>query len=273
VRVFVFGYNRYDSMTTSLILERENIPHTVLVHTEEAKHLFVKHGTAKAERITVTNNPRGLGIQRNTALEMMADGEWGLFLVDDLKELSELRNYDRVTEPALPITERNQKHYAERFKNPITATTFLRRAEQLAKKCDSHSGHLGGFCAINNPLFRKKHWSFNVLADGRALVIRKTHLRFDPVVQTIDDYGFTALNIRTFGLVVVNQWVLPDCKRYSEGGYGSLNERMPQKLADAKYLVDNFPDIVAYRDKPGHPYGSHIAIRQRNKPKHLMNRR
>ncbi len=273
MKVFVFGYNRYDSMTTSLMLENEGIDHTVLIHTEEAKEQFLKHGTVKENRVLVTNNPRGLGIQRNTAIDMMDEGEWALFLVDDLKDVTELRNYDRVTEPAIPITTKNQGHYAERFKNPITMERFVQRAKELAKKCEASGSNLGGFAAIDNPLFRAKHWTFNVLADGRALVIRKTHLRFDPVVQTIDDYGFTALNIRTFGVVVVNQWVLPDCRRYSEGGYGSLNERMEQKIADAKYLVDNFPDIVAYRDKPGHPYGSHIAIRQRNKPKHLMGRR
>jgi hypothetical protein len=204
---------------------------------------------------------------------MMKDSEWALFMVDDLNALTELRNYDRVTHAELPINEGNQKHYAERFKHPVSVTGFLRRARQLADKCDSHSGHLGGFCAINNALFRRKHWLFNTLADGRALVVRKTHLRFDPMVQTIDDYGFTALNIRHFGVVVVNQWVLPDCKRYSVGGYGTLAERMAEKIADSKYLVENFPDIIAYREKPGHPYGSHIAIRQRNKPKHLIGRR
>lgn len=273
MRVFVFGYNRYDSMTTSTMFEAEGIDHTVLVHTQEAAERFIQHGTAKENRLLVTGNPRGLANQRNTALEMMEDGEWALFMVDDLKEVSELRNYDRTTAPSLPINEKTQKHYGERFKNPITMTQYMKRANELVKKCETHNAHLGGFCGINNPLYRARHWSFNVLADGRAWVVRKTHLRFDTRVQLIDDLCWTALNIKHFGLVIVNQWVLPDCKRYSAGAFGSIEERLPQKMEEAKYLVETYPDLIAYKDKAGWPYGSHVVLRQRNKPKHLMNRR
>lgn len=271
MKVFVFGYNRYDSMSTSLMFEKEGIDHTVLIHTEEAKEEFLKHGTAKENRLLVTNNPRGLAYQRNTALEMMEDGEWALFMVDDLKDVTELRNYDRVTEPSLPITLKNQNHYGDRFKNPITMTKFMQRADELAKKCETLGSHLGGFAGINNPLFRAKHWSFNVLADGRAWVVRKTHLRFDKNVQLIDDLCWTALNIKHFGIVVVNQWVLPDCRRYSAGAFGSIEERLPQKMKEAKYLVDTYPELVAFKEKAGWPYGSHVVLRQRNKPKHLKN--
>jgi len=273
VKVFVFGYDRYDTMTTSKMLTAESIDHTVLVHTHDARHRFIECGTVQADQCIATGNPKGLSYQRNAALEMMRDDEWALFLVDDLKQVSELRNYDKVTTASLPITETNQRHYAQRFDNPVSLTHFVHRAQQLSQRCDTHHARLGGFCNIDNPLFRRRHWSYNVLADGRALVVRKTHLRFDTKVQTIDDYAFTALNIRHFGTVVVNQWILPDCKRYSAGGYGSLNDRMEQKLADAKYLVDQFPDIIAYRQKPKHPLNSHIVIRQRNKPRHLMHLR
>ena len=273
MKVFVFGYNRYDSMTTSLAFENEGIDHTVLIHTEDAKEQFIANGTAKAERLVVTNNPRGLAYQRNTALEMMADGEWALFMVDDLKEVSELRNYDRTTSPSLPITMANQKHYTERFNNPITMRQFMKRADELVNKCETHGAHLGGFCGINNPVYRAKHWVYNVLADGRAWVVRKTHLRFDEKVQLIDDLCWTALNIKHFGLVIVNQWVLPDCRRYSAGAFGSIEERLPQKMAEAKYLVETYPELIAYKEKAGWPFGSHCVLRQRNKPKHLMNRR
>lgn len=273
MRVFVFGYNRYDSMTTSQMFEAEGIEHTVLVHTQEAADKFIEHGTAQPNRLHVTNNPRGLAYQRNTALDMMDKGEWALFMVDDLKEVSELRNYDRVTTPSLPINEQTQKHYGERFKNPITMAQFMKRADELVFKCETIGIHLGGFCGINNPLYRAKHWSINVLADGRAWVVRKTHLRFDENVQLIDDLCWTALNIKHFGAVMVNQWVLPDCRRYSAGAFGSIEERLPQKMAEAKYLVETYPDLIAYKDKAGWPYGSHVVLRQRKKPKHLMNRR
>jgi hypothetical protein len=273
VKVFVFGYNRYDTMTTSAMFEAEDIDHTVLVHTQEAAEQFIQHGTAQEKRLKVTNNPKGLAYQRNTALEMMEEGEWALFMVDDLKDVTELRNYDRTTAPSLPITMANQKHYTERFNNQISMRDFMKRSQQLVTKCETHGANLGGFCGINNPVYRSKHWSYNVLADGRAWVVRKTHLRFDENVQLIDDLCWTALNIKHFGLVIVNQWVLPDCRRYSAGAFGSIEERLPQKLKEAAYLVETYPDLIAFKEKAGWPYGSHAVLRQRNKPKHLMNRR
>lgn len=270
MRTFVFGYNRFDSMSTSLMLENEGIDHHVLCHTQEAKEKFIENGTAKANRLIVTNNERGLAYQRNYALDMMDHGEWALFLVDDLKSVTELRNYDRTREEKLPITTANQNHYGKRFEQEITMSQFMVRAEQLAAKCESLSCYLGGFAGINNPLYRARHWSYNVLADGRAWVIRKTNLRFDENVQLIDDLCWTALNIKHFGLVVVNQWVLPDCRRYSAGAFGSIEERMPQKMKEAAYLVNTYPDLINFKEKAGWPYGSHVVLRQRKKPKHLM---
>jgi hypothetical protein len=273
MKVFVFGYDRYDSMTTSLMLTREQIDHTVLVHTEEARQKFIDHGTAQPHQCIATGNPKGLAYQRNTALDMMQEGEWAVFLVDDLKEVSELRNYDRTTVPSLPITQATQNHYAKRFDNPITMQQFMKRSHELIDRCETYNCHLGGFCGINNPLYRRNHWSYNVLADGRAWVVRKTHLRFDENVQLIDDLCWTALNIKHFGLVIVNQWVLPDCRRYSSGAFGSIKQRMPQKLKEAQYLVETYPDLIAVKDKAGWEYGSHCVLRQRNKPRHLMGRR
>ena len=270
LKVFVFGYNRYDSMSTSIMLEQEGIEHYVLCHTQDAADLFVENGTAKKERLIVTNCPRGLAYQRNYALNMMEEGEWALFLVDDLKSVSELRNYDRTKEAKLPITTENQNHYGKRFENPITMIQFMKRTHELIAECEKYGANLGGFAGINNPLYRAKHWSYNVLADGRAWAVRKTHLRFDENVQLIDDLCWTALNIKHFGLVIVNQWVLPDCRRYSAGAFGSIEERMPQKLAEAKYLVETYPELISFKEKAGWPFGAHVVLRQRNKPKHLM---
>ena len=260
-------------MTTPLLLESEGIEHTVLCHTEDQRQAFIEHRTANADRITVTGNPKGISYNRNFALDMMEEGEWAVFLVDDVISLSELRNYDRVTAPSLPITTQNQSHYAERFRTRITATQFITRCEQLAAYTSARSGHLGGFCNIDNPLFRAKHYKYNTLADGRAVVVRKTHLRYDESVHLQDDYCFTAMNLKAFGVVVINNWVLPDFSRYTEGGAGTKEQRMGDKIAECSYLVQNYPEWIAIRDKPNWAYGSHIAIRQRNKPRHLTGRR
>jgi hypothetical protein len=267
MKIFVFAYDRYETMTTSKMLEAEQIEHTVLCHTQEAANLFTANGTTTTQRLHITNKPKGLAYQRNSALDLMSEGEWALFLVDDLKAVTELRNHDRVLDATIPITQDNQSHYAERFKHQITMQQFIQRAEQLAELCDKHKAYLGGFAQIDNALFRKKHWSINVWADGRALVVKKSHTLFDENVQAIDDLCFTALNIKTFGIVIVNQWVLPDCKRYGAGGYGSIKDRTEQKKQEIAYMVKTFPELIAIKDKANHEYGSHAVLRQRKKPK------
>ena len=104
------------------------------------------------------------------------------------------------------------------------------------------------------------------MADGRAWVVRKTKLRFDENVQLIDDLCWTALNIKHFGITVVNQWVLPDCKRYTSGSFGSKEQRMPQKLKEASYLVETYPELISFRKKAGWPEGSHVVLRPQKKP-------
>lgn len=269
MKTFVFAYDRFATMTTPAMLDAEGIDHIVLCHTEEQKQKFIEHGTADPKKLIATGQPKGIARNRNAALEMMDDDEWALFLVDDMKQITELRNHDRIREAELPITPKNQGTYAERFKTPISLKDFMTRCLQLARYTSSKGGYLAGFCNIDNPLFRAKHYKYNTLADGRAILVRKSHLRYDENVHLQDDYCFTALNLRTFGVVVINNWVLPDFDRYTSGGAGTKEERMDDKIAECAYLVKHYPEWIDIRDKPGWPYGSHIAIRQRKKPDHL----
>ena len=269
MKIFVFTYDRFTSIKTSPLLEDENIEHYLLCHTEEQKENFIKAGRVNPERLIATGQPKGLGHNRNVALDMMEDNEWALFLVDDLKSVTELQNHDKYVENNIPIDMSNQMEWKWKFKEALTMKGFVKRAEQLAEFCDSVNSYLGGFCGIDNPPFRKKHYTFNTFADGRAWVIKKSHLRFDPNVHSIDDYGWNALNIKTFGINVVNQWVLPDSERYSAGGYGSIQQRSKQKLVECAYLVNTFPEQLAYKDKPGHLPKTHITLRPQRKPKWL----
>jgi hypothetical protein len=266
VKVFVFAYNRYDTMTTSTMLEDEGIDHTVMCHSEDDALMFIAGRTAKASNMYVTNNPKGLAYQRNSALDLMDEGEWAVFLVDDLINITELRNYATATDP-LPITTVNQGVYRERFKYPVTMRHFINvRAPELIAKCEHEGARLGGWAGNDNTMFRKGHWGKNILADGRAWVVRKTHLRFDSKVQMIDDVCWTAQNIEAFGSVIVDRWVLPLCKRFTKGAFGSKQERMPQKIAEAAYLVATYPNLITFKAKAGWPTGSHVALRTRPNP-------
>jgi hypothetical protein len=119
VKVFVFGYDRYATTTTSGMLEQEDIDHIMLVHNDEQKEGFIAGGRVKPERLTVTGKPAGLSNNRNAALDMMDDGEWAMFLVDDFKSVSELQGYDTTYEEVLDITTQNVNAWGKIFKNQI----------------------------------------------------------------------------------------------------------------------------------------------------------
>lgn len=262
MRTFIFTYDRYETITTPTFWEDAGLDYTVLCHSTDAAKQFIHHGRVNPTRIVATGEPKGLAHNRNAALEMMEEDEWAVFIVDDLKSLTEVADYDTRRQDALQITTANQKQIAPTLKHKITADRFLDRCHQLAQGCEAVGAKLGGFCGIDNPLFRDRHWKFNALADGRCWVVQKSRLRLDTGAHSIDDYCWTAQNIDRFGVVVINQWVLPDCARYTPGGYGSIDERMPQKLKETRHLVQTYPHLIAYKDKKGHPPGGHVTIRR-----------
>lgn len=262
MKVFVFTYDRFDSISTSPMLEAEGIDHTVLCHTTEARKQFIAAGRVRPDRLVVTGKPKGLAYNRNAALDRMALGEWAVFLVDDMLEVQELDCYDEMA-PAgsLPITSTNQREWAKRFAQPSTLAHFMQRCQQATRVADSYGANLVGFAGYDNALYRSRRWKLNTLADGRAWVVRKTHLRFDENVQLIDDVCWTAQNILAFGSVLVDSWILPNCRRYTAGAYGTIQERLLQKRREVSYLVRTYPQVCAVRRKAGWPDGTHVVIR------------
>jgi hypothetical protein len=269
LKVFVFSHNRPNSITTSPLLTDEDIDHVLLLHNKEQEDNYLQANRVKPDNIVVTNQPRGLSYNRNIALEMMEDDEWALFLVDDMKSVTELLNHHKYVENFIPIDMDNQNDWKFKFKEPLTLNNFINRAKEMTEFCDSVNSKLGGFCGIDNPPFRKKHYTFNTFADGRAWVVKKSQLRFDTNVHCIDDYAWNALNLKEFGITVVNQWVLPDFERYTPGGLGTLQERSEQKIKECAYLVENYPQYFAYKEKPGQASLSHITLRPQRKPNWL----
>lgn len=262
MKIVIFTYDRFRSATTIPQAAKSGLGYTVLCHAEEQRNNFIALGGVDPAKIVATGKPRGIAFNRNWAFDnLMADGEWALFLVDDWKRCTELDTYDQETEPVLPLTMADNNLYRRKFNTEIDLRQLHHRAEQMTAELDRVGCDLGGFVAHDNPLFCKKHYTRNVLADGRAWVVRKTALRVDENIRIIDDYCFSAQQILFGRGTLVNQWVRPDCYRYSEGAYGSIQKRLPDKLADCAYLVATYPAAVRIAEKKNEPAGSHVAIR------------
>jgi len=258
MKIIIFTYDRYDSISTSKYFK--DVEHIVLCHSEEDKEKFIAGGNIYGDLIA-TKQPKGLSNNRNFALDMLKEGEWAVFLVDDLIEITMLNEYKKYKNN-IGCDFNSVKYFRKEFKKPCTANEFLNICEETINHADQKGFSLCGFSLTDNPLFRDKKYSYWSLSDGRCWAVKKTHLRFDENVQLIDDTYFTALNLKNFGGVVNNNWLLPNCKRYTAGAFGSIKSRMEQKIKECKYLTDKFPEFITYADKKGWKPFSHVKIRQ-----------
>lgn len=259
--VVVFGYDRFTTMTTSQLLGRAGIAHTVLCHTADQRRRFLAGGRVAGD-LVVTGCPRGLAYQRNAALDRLAPGQWALWLVDDLVRVEQLADYDTWADVGrVPVTPANSALWRRRFGTPLGMRGFMARCGQLVAEAERRRAWLVGFAGYDNPLFRARHWKLNCLADGRAWLVRAGRLRFDEHVQMVDDVCWTAQNLLAYGTVLVDAWLLPRCGRYTGGGFGSITDRLPQKRREVAYLAATYPEVCAVRRKPGWPDGTHVVIR------------
>jgi hypothetical protein len=89
MKIFVFTWDRYETLTTPMMLDKENIEYILLCHSEEQKKEFIKAGRVNEKYIMATGKSKGLAFNRNVALDMMEEGEWAVFLVDDFIKILE----------------------------------------------------------------------------------------------------------------------------------------------------------------------------------------
>jgi len=260
MKVIIFGYNNYDGITTSKWLE--GIPHTLLTHTKEQKEKFIASGRlAKSVKVIHSGKPKGLSYNRNHALSLLKTGEWAMFWVDDLIDLTCNVKAVKSKKELLDINFKNQNEHRQNFKKELNAKQFYDHCVELTKKADRDGVHLVGFSCTDNPMFRCKRFSYHSFVDGRCYLVKKSSLRFDENVHSIDDMAWTALNLQRFGRVLVDQWVLPRCKRYVKGvSYGGKEERMELKFKECAYLVKTYPKFVGIFPKAGWPIGTHVKI-------------
>lgn len=258
MRTFIFSYDRYDSISTHNYVWSKDT--TVLVHDESMKDKYIEHNPIFEGQIIATGQPKGLAYNRNYALNLMAKNEWAIFLVDDMKSLTKTKWLNDPEANKLNITFENQKQAKPLMRKPMSSEEFIDYAEIVTKKIGRLNCNLVGFSNYDNPIYRTNRYSYNCLADGRAWLVRKTDLTFDENVQLVDDTAWCAVNLKAnYDIMIVN-WILPDCRRYTKGAYGSKADRMEQKIRECKYLTDTYPDQVKYASKTGWEDKSHVRI-------------
>lgn len=260
MKVFTFFYNRYTDATTSKALAENDIDHYVMIHNAEDKHKFIEGGTLHGTPV-VTDNSTGLAYQRNSALDMVDEGEWCAFMCDDFKMVKAF-NFQNYTDlECEPFDMKNQKPH--RYTQIISLKELFSTFPYLIDVAETANIHLIGFAFNDNPRNNQRKFGHKGLVDGRFWLIKKSSLRFDTNAQLIDDVAWTALNLKYYKNNLVFNWIDPEFSRYTKGGFGTIEERIEQRRSECAYLVRKFPTLIQYADKAGWPTGTHIKIKNR----------
>ena len=246
MKVFTFFYNRFDSATTSISLHKNNIEHYVLVHNEEDSAKFADGKTIKGKEV-ITNNGKGLAYQRNSALDMMEDGEWAAFMCDDFQKIKSYpKQFIMSKTQRIEITNQNQNKY--RLKNEISLKEMFSFFPKLIEIAENNNIHLIGFGLHDNPMNLGKKFTNRGLADGRFWLIKKSNYSFDENAQMIDDVCWTAENLVRHGNVLVLNWCVPYFSRYTAGGYGSTEARKQRRKQECAYLVKKYDPLIRFAE-------------------------
>ncbi len=262
MKVFTFFYNRFDSATTSLALGDCGIEHTVLIHNEKDLAKFIEGGVIHPLGMpVVTDNPKGLAYQRNSALDLMEEGEWAVFMCDDFQKVESYpKEWIFSKTQKLDINFENQSKFAFGKEHEITLAEMFTYFPTLIQLAENNGVHLVGFGLTDNPINMGRKFSTKGLADGRFWLVKKSHYKFDLNTQLVDDVSWTAENIVRHGKVLILNWCVPHFSRYTKGGFGSKSERMSQREKECRYLVNKFSPLVKFADKAGWDYGTHIRL-------------
>lgn len=264
MKVFTFFYDRFDTATTSNALSNNFIDHFVLVHTAEDLAKFKSGNNVIQGKEIITNNPKGLAYQRNSALEMMDEGEWAVFMCDDFERIkSYSKDFIFSKTQRIEITNQNQNNY--RLKKQISLKEMFSFFPKLIEVAEDNNIHLIGFGLHDNPMNLSKKFTNRGLADGRFWLVKKSHYKFDENAQMIDDVCWTAENLVRHGNVLVLNWCVPYFWRYTSGGFGSTEERKQRRRKECAYLVKKYDPLIRYAEKSGWETGTHIRLSASNK--------
>ena len=233
MKTFLMYYDRYETATTSKMLDVE---HYVLCHNNKEKFKCIgQKGT-----LIETGQPKGIQNNFNFGLSMLEEGEWGIFMSDDLVR-AKWYNGIRFTE--------------------VPVQRVVQELINVLPKCDKMGIKLVGLAPSDNPTFaRNKKYSKYGLVDGRCFAIKKTEFRFHDQINTIPDYYATAYHLNKYKGNLILSYCLLDFKRYAADGLGTIEARIKDKMKDVRIMCQLFPNNVKVKDKIGEPKGSHIVI-------------
>jgi hypothetical protein len=260
MKVFIPSSNRADIIRTHNLFAGSDVDWHVVLHSDLDLDLYLKASNIPRERFLVTNTTKGMSVARQAILDQfVAEDEWVMMMDDNINSITGLP--PAYYEMKHVEAKKFRKTFAELFQLPVTIPEFMLRAYDTINQAERVGARYAGFASNANHFFREDKWKYCGYVIGKCIMIKKGRLRYDQVIQAMDDFAFTALNLKEYGVVCINQFVSVNKKHYEQGGVGKYDERLALKTADAEYLITKFRGLFAYNPKPGHDPRAELKLR------------
>jgi hypothetical protein len=256
LRIFIPSKGRANVLTTPQLLEQYGIDYTIVLHNDQEKQDYLKNKTLNHKKILVANVPIGMPQIMHFINTQIKKDEWILKLDDNIRSFTAVddAHYKMATAPA------DRKI----FNGEITPIKFLQLVEDTIKEADKRGAKFIGFAVTDNPMFRSKKYRDVGYALGKMVCIKGSDLQFDLGLQTRDDFEFTCQHLLRYGRVLINNFIKANAGHYEQGGCGTFDQRLPQRIADCVYLMNKYPMLLRYKTQKECPPKSDIQLRFTN---------
>lgn len=253
MHIYIPSARRSETIKTPQYLEASGITnYTVLLHSQKDFEEYVNGGRVDARKLLVTKTERGVTHQRRFIInELVKKGEWFITMDDNISGFTGVQP-DLYHEKFLPT--QTDPSLRSVFEHEYSASEILKLFELDREACLKIGSRYAGFATVPNFYFRSKKYRYVGYIISKAAIICNDGIDYDPELEAMEDFGFCAEHLLTFGRVLINNFLKPTAGHYEKGGIGTYEERLPRKIQDCVYLMNKYPGLFRYKTKKGcHP--------------------
>jgi|GEM_PF-3976526 len=248
INVYIPSCNRANEICTHTLFNGNYFNHYIILHNEEQKKEYLKNDTITEDMIIVSNVDFGVSRQRKWILDnLVKEGEWFMMMDDNIEYFTAVDD-EFYNFKGLPV--KFDKDLKKVYENKISIARLHHLVSNDIRFCENNNIKYGGFAVMDNFFYREKKYRYVGYVISKAAFYKKDKLlNFNENILAMDDYYYTAENLKYFGRVLINNFIFPVAKHYQKGGIGTYEERIPKKRKDCIYLIEHYPGLFRYKKK------------------------
>ena len=247
----------------------------VLVHRDEDADLYEPHLPDSTNLWVMNTEPGGCGksLKMREYMRSKSEGEWVLFMDDDVKNIYRLKEPWCSNEecPVWDIRDSDERKWArDQFQSlemRIEDGSLWKLIEEMIEESERQGATLAGARLGMNILYRRctqvdgqivSHegcrWRSTSFLAGVFMLVRKTEMTIP--MSHVEDWHMTLKHMWRDGKVLSNGHTFVNVRSFSnrhEGGFGRREERLAAQERDFLWLEKKFEGVIrCYTRKNGY---------------------